>query len=81
MAILGAFRAAWEILAGRPEVEHVDEWAEDEDAFEDHFDVPYHEYAEEVSRLSRADFEMYEKTLHANPEAAVLWVIWNAQAS
>lgn len=81
MALLGALKAAWEILAGKSEVEHVEDWAEDEDAFEAHFDVPYHEYADEVSALSRADFELYEKTLHANPEAAVLWVIWNAQES
>jgi len=77
VAILQAIKAAWEILAGREEVEHVEDWAEDELAFEDHFDVPYHEYADKVSGLERADFDLYEKTLQVNPEAAVLWVIWH----
>jgi hypothetical protein len=78
--VLGALKAAWELLAGREVVEHVEPWAEDELSFEDHFDVPYHEFSDHVSQLSRADFELYEKTLQVNPEAAVLWVLFNSTA-
>ena len=76
MPLLEAFRSAWELIAGRPEVAHVEEWAENEESFEAHFNVPYHQFAEIVSGLPRAEFELYEKTLHTNPEAAVLWAIW-----
>ena len=76
MAILDAIRGAWELIAGRTDVEHVEEWATNEDSFEDHFGVPYTEFAEAVEGLSRADFELYEKTMGANPEAAVVWVMY-----
>lgn len=76
MPLLDAIRGAWRLLTGDGNVEHTEPWASDERSFEDHFGVPYIEFADAVSGLSRGDFELYEKTLQVNPEASVLWVIW-----
>lgn len=46
-----------------------------EEAFEEHFGVPYGDFATAVSSLSPRDLDQYGRTYEANPEAAILWAI------
>lgn len=50
-------------------------WARDENMFQEHFGVPYEEFAARIPMLSADQSVRYTATLKVNPEAAVLWVI------
>jgi hypothetical protein len=73
--LLEALRSAWDLVAGN-KTEVLEAWAEDELVFEEHFGVPYEEFDEKLHMLDRGQFELYEKTLKINPEAAVTWVFF-----
>lgn len=73
--LLDALRSAWDFVAGN-ETDVVEDWAEDEAAFEEHFQVTYADFDEKLHMLDRSQFELYEKTLKINPEAAVVWVFF-----
>lgn len=74
--LLDALRSAWEFVAGSDTTTVVEDWAEDESAFEDHFGVAYDEFDEKLKMLDRGQFELYEKMLKVNPEAAVVWILF-----
>lgn len=71
--LLDALRSAWDFVSG-DKTEVLEDWAEDEGAFEDHFGISYESFNEKLHTLDRARFDLYEKTLKVNPEAAVIWV-------
>ena len=73
--LLEALRSAWDMVSGN-KTDVLEAWAEDEHAFEEHFGVPYVEFDERLKMLDRAQFELYEKTLKVNPEAAVGWIFF-----
>jgi hypothetical protein len=50
-------------------------WETDEDAFLQHFGVPYEDFLEIAALLSTEQRELLQKTLEVNPEAAVLWIL------
>ena len=72
MKLLEGLRRAIEFLEG----ETAEAWATDEDTFEDHFQIPYEEFGERLSLLDLKNSQIYQRTLEANPEAAVLWVLF-----
>jgi hypothetical protein len=75
MQILEALRVAWHLVSGG----EVDEpWANDEQAFEEHFGRSYEEFERLIGALDQANSQLYEKTLEVNPEAAVTWVFFLA---
>jgi hypothetical protein len=52
-----------------------EEWAQSEEAFEDHFGRNYDDFSENLAALDREEVVLYGKTLEVNPEAAVLWIL------
>ncbi len=61
------------LFAGSDEAQ--EPWAQDEQLFAEHFGATIEEFAEKLALLNVDQQRRYEKTLEANPEAAVLWVI------
>lgn len=74
MALLEMLSKAWRLVGSNDE--HAEPWANDEEAFENHFGVDYEGFAEAVRQLDRAQHDLYEKTLEVNPEAAVAWIVF-----
>lgn len=78
MSLLQTFKNVLGALSGREDVELVEEWAEDENAFQEHFGQSYSHFNDILSRLDKAHFDLYKKTLETNAEAAVCWVFFIA---
>lgn len=73
--LLEALRSAWDLVSGN-KTEVIESWAENEESFEEHFGISYSEFDERLKMLDRSQFDLYEKTLKVNPEAAVTWIFF-----
>jgi len=61
--------------SGSLEPQSVEPWAQDEEAFLLHFDLPYPDFCLLLSGLGKKRAAKYEKIRQVHPEAAVLWLI------
>jgi hypothetical protein len=50
-------------------------WETDELEFERHFGCPYEEFLLVLGHLSKDQYQLFERTVAVNPEAAVLWIL------
>ena len=73
LSLIGSARKALSFFGGSPRSS--EPWANNAEAFQIHFGVPYEAFLEIVGHLSPKQENLLHATMELNPEAAVLWIL------